>query len=38
MRIVDVYSKGAYVQLYIISTCTAYSINNADIYQEFNID
>ena len=38
MRLVDVYSKGAYVQLYIISTCTAYSINNADIYQEFNID
>ena len=42
--IAEVYSnaKGLYVPLYIISTCIAYSINNADIwsdiYQEYNID
>ena len=32
MRLVDVYSKGVYVQLYMISTCTVYSINNANIW------
>ena len=42
--IAEVYSnaEGLCVPLYVISTCTAYSINNADIwsdiYQEYNID
>ena len=42
IRLVDVYSKGVYVELYTIGKCTAYSINNADIwsdiYQAYNID